>query len=100
MYNAIDLLASEYSWEINSILDNIYPDELIQLSRIIRDRKASEYLMQLRIVTNPHFEPKDQKDLFTQLQAMREEKAQSKGLDKKAFDALRAEIKQQRGMRK
>jgi hypothetical protein len=54
LYWAIDLLASAYGWAKKDILENVYLDELFIFTRLINQRKISEYKMQLAIVTNPH----------------------------------------------
>jgi len=47
-------LASEYGWSKREILEEIYIDELMCLTDVIKSRKSSEYKMQLAIVSNPH----------------------------------------------
>jgi hypothetical protein len=46
-------LASEYGWTKDYILDYVYPDEAIELSRRIRNRITQNNLMSLAISSNP-----------------------------------------------
>lgn len=53
MFWAVDILAHEYGWSKNEILNNVYLDELFELVKKINKRKLSEYQIQLAIVQNP-----------------------------------------------
>lgn len=50
-------MASEYGWSRDDILNKVYPDDLIYLSRKIRVRRIDDYLMQGRLIANPYIEP-------------------------------------------
>lgn len=43
------MLASEYGWAKNYILDEVYLDELFYLQKEIQDRRATEWIMRVRI---------------------------------------------------
>ena len=59
MQSIIDVLASNYHWAKNEILDTVYLDEAIDYLDMIKRRKVQEDLMQLAIISNPHTkEPK------------------------------------------
>jgi hypothetical protein len=48
------MLASEYGWAKNDILDTVYPNELFILSRLITRRRINANRTALAIATNPH----------------------------------------------
>lgn len=65
LYRAIDLLASEYGWSQDYILDFIYPEDVINYQKTISKRKYADYLMLLVIAHNPYTE--EPEALFEQL---------------------------------
>lgn len=73
MYGAVDLLASEYGWNKDFILERVYPDDLIYLSRKIRIRRVDEYLVQARLIANPHMNKEDSRKFIEELISTREE---------------------------
>lgn len=50
----IDLLASEYGWDKDFILNRVYPDEALVYGDKIRRRRAINYRMELLIAHNPN----------------------------------------------
>lgn len=64
--SVVDVLASQYGWTMDYILDKVYPDEALELTRRIQTRTNSDYLLQLAIVSNPW--SKDPKALVTELE--------------------------------
>jgi hypothetical protein len=52
---------------MGTILDSIYFDELYYLTQKIKSRKYTEWRMDLSIASNPHLDPKDQKELWESL---------------------------------
>ena len=61
-------MSSEYGWTLDYILDYIHIDELFGLIDNIRRRKASEALLSLSIVHNPHSEKPNM--LFNELRSV------------------------------
>lgn len=62
----IDLLASEYHWTRDQILD--YPlDEFFLILDHIKNRKRNEEIRQLNIVSYPHIEEKSRKEYINSL---------------------------------
>jgi len=76
------MLASEYGWGFNEILETVYFDDLPHLLEKINDRKLLEHKMQLAIVQNPHV--KDPKQLWKSLDLMQNKKTKQEA----KFDAL------------
>lgn len=65
--NVVDILASQYGWTKDYILDFVYPDEAMSLSRLIRNRIAKDNLMNLAIASNAW--SKDPKALGKELES-------------------------------
>lgn len=97
LYRAIDLLASEYGWTKDYILDRVYPDDLILLGEQITKRVVDQLLMDLRIAHNPHTEVEEAKKLFRELLDKRRElwgvTEHIGELDREALDALKGQLK-------
>ena len=77
------MLASEYGWGFNEILETVYPDDLQPLLEKMNDRKLLENKMQLAIVQNPHV--KDPRQLWKSLELMQGKKTRQ---ETTKFDAL------------
>lgn len=60
------MLASEYGWNQDYILDFIYPDDVLYYQEVIKKRQSINYLMDLAIAHNPHSE--NPEELFENLQ--------------------------------
>ena len=50
------MLASEYGWSMDYILNALYFEEIQSLLPHIRKRQLSEYKLQLSMIENPHRE--------------------------------------------
>ena len=85
MWWAVDLLASNYGWSKQDILNDVYLDELYYLSKLINQRKITDYKMQLAIVTNPHI--KDPKTLWRLLEEQEKQLIGADYIDEE-FDAV------------
>ena len=77
------MLASEYGWTKDYILEHVYLDELMRLMPQMRRRTITEYQMQLAISSNPHSKkPKALWDTFAnQLREPVDEKIDKSGLE-------------------
>jgi hypothetical protein len=96
LWEAVDLIASEYSWSRKEILESVYPDEYIFMAKKISSRRLAEYRIQLAIATNPHV--KDQKPLWEQLKDPNQpDKAQE--FDSVGFEILKAKMRGTSGSR-
>lgn len=84
---AVDLLASEYGWTKDYILDCVYLDDLQHLSKAMDKRKLSEYKMQLAITQNPH--TKDPKKLWDVIKSKEEPEPRSEQFDAAGFERLK-----------
>jgi len=83
------LLASEYGWAKDYILENIYIDDVFNLQKQITRRHFEEWKMQLAIVQNPHTEkPKDLWDMLVAQTAVPDDEP----LDKVAFENFKAVV--------
>lgn len=59
------MLAYEYGWAKKEILENVYLDELVVLTKLINTRKIQAYKTQLAIAQNPHVKnPRELWDLL------------------------------------
>lgn len=84
------MLASEYGWAKNAILNDVYLDELNYLLREINRRHIRDYKMQLAIVQNPH--TKDPKNLWRILQQSEPRDQKPPVFDSFAFERLKMEM--------
>lgn len=85
------MLASEYGWGLNEILETVYFDDLPPLLEMINQRKLLEHKMHLAIVQNPHV--KDPKQLWKALDLMQRKK-QEEVFDASGFERLKDVMKQ------
>lgn len=67
------------------ILQQVYPDDLIELSKAIRLRVIDDYLIQSRIAANPHMQKDDAEQFITTLV---NERRQIEGFDPTENDQL------------
>lgn len=82
---SIDLLASEYGWTKDDILENTFPDELLKYADIIKKRKNAHYLMLLNVVSAPHADEEARNQL---IETLSERDRESEHLDKAGLMAL------------
>lgn len=87
--SSIDLLASEYGWTKDDILENTFPDELLKYAKLIRQRKNAHYMMLLNIVSAPHADEDARTQLIDQLQ---DRDRESEHLDKSGMMALKQKM--------
>lgn len=80
------MLASEYGWAKDDILNTVYVDDVFYLREHIKRRHFEDWKMQLAIVQNPH--TKNPKDLWDMLSAETNVPADEK-LDKEGFEAFK-----------
>lgn len=85
IHSSIDLLASEYGWTKDDILENTFPDELLVYAELIRKRKNSHYLMLMNVVSAPHADEDTRNELIDMLQ---ERDREAESLDKAGMMAL------------
>lgn len=83
MWWAVDLLASEYGGGPRVILDTVYLDELILLTKQINRRRANDYKMQLLIAHS-----KDPNELYKKLDSL-EKKDKPVQFDDAGFENLK-----------
>ena len=83
------MLGSEYGWSKRDILNDVYPDELIELQAIIVERKRSEYAMQLAISHNPHSQKPE--ELWDNLRPDGREYLDAE-LDREGMEALKRQL--------
>jgi len=86
----LDILSSEYGWEMDYILDNVHMGDLLGFTNAIQGRKRSEALLSLAIVHNPF--SKDPNALFKELRGQRGYSASNK-LDRGAMEDLKKKLK-------
>lgn len=84
------MLASEYGWSLDDILEHVYLDQLAHLVPIIERRKLDEHRIMLALITNPH--TKDPKALWRMLEPPRD--PLSEKLDKTSFNILKSRLSQ------
>jgi hypothetical protein len=82
---SIDLLASEYGWTKDDILENTFPDELADYGELIRKRKNAHYLMLLNVVSAPHADESARREL---IETLSERDRDAETLDKAGMMAL------------
>ena len=83
----MDLLAHEYGWAKDYILENVYLDELKHLTDAMKKRKVEDMKMQLAIVSNPH--SKEPKELWDALNREIDDRFEDVELDKQGFEAFK-----------
>lgn len=68
--------------------------DALGLMRRIREQKATEYGMQLRIINNPHAPKENQKQLIADIQKLTPENTarETIGLDRAAFSRLKNKL--------
>lgn len=66
----------------------MYPEDVVLLSEEIKNRQLDEYIIQLRIATNPHLDPKEARTFAETLVSM---KRQSKPIEDRPFDRTKFE---------
>ena len=78
-------------------MENVYPVDFFELSRQIKMRNIDEFLMQARIVSNPHVEPETAEefinDLLDQRAFYRGEDKPSDKLDRAGVEAFKRHVK-------
>ncbi len=84
------MLASQYGWAKDDILETIYLDEVLYLQKIIRDRKISDIKIQLNIAQNPY--TKNPRELFDSLSALEEKRITKPEFSKVEFENLKAAL--------
>lgn len=85
IHSSIDLLASEYGWTKDDILENTFPDELLVYAELIRKRKNAHYLMLMNVVSAPHADEDTRNQLIDMLQ---DRDREDEHLDKAGMMAL------------
>lgn len=93
----MDLLASEYGWTKHYIYTSVYPEDVIILQDKIMLRQTEDLITQLRITTNPHLQPAEQKEFAEQLMARRRRITgiQDDQLDRAALNRLKNQLKKE-----
>lgn len=86
---SIDLLASEYGWTKDDILENTFPDELLDYAKLIKQRKNSHYMMMLNIVSAPYADEEAKAQLIAQLE---DRDRENEHLDKAGMMALKQKM--------
>lgn len=84
------MLASEYGWAKEDILDRVYLDEVLYLQKIIRDRKIGDIKIRLNIAQNPY--TKNPRELFDSLTNLEEKKLTKPEFSKVEFENLKAAL--------
>lgn len=102
IYGAIDLLASEYGWTDDYILDHVYNFEIPIYKKRISERQRAHYKMLLAIEHNPH--QKDPKKLAKELDrdadgGTPDRSYLTQKLDKGSFAMLKRQVEQARATR-
>ncbi|WP_238343534.1 hypothetical protein [Gracilibacillus saliphilus] len=64
----LDLFASEYKWERDRIMNDVFLDEYFMLKDKIEKRNKQEYIKQINIQMLPHMDEKDRKKFLDDLQ--------------------------------
>lgn len=93
----MDLLASEYGWSKHYIWTKCFPEDVIILQDKIMLRQTEEVITNLRIATNPHLKPDEQKEFAEQLMARRRQitGVQDDQLDRSALNRLKEQLKKE-----
>lgn len=92
LFSIVDLLASEYGWAKDYILEHVYIDELPSLIKIISRRNRYKRILDLRIAHNPHLAKDDAKVLIEELQKDPDGIYRPAKLDKVAFNMVRGQL--------
>lgn len=82
-------MASEYGWSKLDILENVYLDELLYLSKEANKRHIREWKMQLAITQNPY--SKKPRELWDIISAQDKDHVDEK-LDKSGLNILRQKL--------
>ena len=90
MWSIVDILASQYGWAKDAILESIYLDEFLQLQKQIKNRKILDIKLQLNIAQNPH--TKDPKKFFEELDRLEDKPIEKPVLDKTGFSILKSKL--------
>lgn len=94
------MLASEYGWSKNHILNDVYPTDLFWLVPAMSLRQIDNVIMDVRVATNPHLEQDNARLLLDELLAKRRmyapEEQQDREFDKSKLDELKQILKSPR----
>jgi len=78
-------------------MSNVYPADFFNLARQIKMRQVDEFLMQARIVSNPHVESESAQefieDLLEQRDWYRGDPSQRNKLDRVGMEALKNQVR-------
>lgn len=83
----IDILASEYGWKMDYIMNDIRIDEILALLDSLEKRKKGEALLSLQIEHNPYSE--DPNALFRALSEDTRGSSRSESFDKEGLNKLK-----------
>ena len=86
-------MASEYGGGPRAILEGVYLDELVYLSKKIDQRRANNWYMQAIIASVPFMEKETKKEFFDNLKRISKPKKTNK-LDEGGFEALKLALSQ------
>lgn len=86
------MLASEYGWDLQDILEKVYVDTLFLFVKAIERRKLDEHRIQLALISNPH--TKDPQHLWRMLKPPVDVSEKPTKLDITSFDILKNKISQ------
>lgn len=91
------MLAHQYGWTLNYIMESIYPEDFFLLSRQIKMRNLDEFLMQTRIISHPHGDAEQQEefmeDMLEQRAWYREEPTERNKLDRTGLSAFKDRVR-------
>lgn len=92
------MLAHQYGWTLSYIMEKVYPEDFFLLSRQIKMRNVDEFLMQARIVANPHAEKETAQefidDLMEQRDWFRGNPSTRDKLDRVGLNAFKQQVRQ------
>jgi hypothetical protein len=84
------MLASNYGWAKDDILENVYLDEVLYLRKLIHERKVDDIKLQLNIVQNPH--TKNPRELYDKISSFDRRPIAKPKFDKVGFQNLKAAL--------
>jgi len=92
------LLASEYGWTKDYILKRVYPMEAFDFADRIKQRKNTDYLIQLSIAHNPY--AKEPTKLFNELEKAIESESNLSGdsIDRNGLNRLKNMLKKSKNI--
>jgi hypothetical protein len=95
LFWAIDVLASEYGWAKDDILNTVYFDELFYLQKEIKARRIAHYRMLTAIYQSTLTGPKAVWDMLEEMEGEEDSPSQvtSPEFDSTGFDMLQLKIK-------